>query len=365
MIEACLGSIMKKRILFLCKRRPQQRDLLKSPYGRFYYLPYELSKLGHEVTIALFSHNKNENCSSVADGISWHSMSTNPNPISAYFEIRKLTKELKPDWIVGFSDTYYGILAVSLAKTFKTRSILDAYDNYAAYIPWAKPLHALWFRAARQADILTAAGPSIADLFQREAGRKTTIVPMSADPSGFYFRDRFKCRQMFNLPADAILVGYSGAISNSRDIRTLFDAVELLRKDNDNIRLVLSGRVDAGISIPKTALNAGFVATDKLPYLISAVDVVAVVNKNSSFGIYSYPIKLYEAMASGLRVVASQTPATKWILANHSECLVGPEDPIGLSQRLQQALAQPPSAYEGLPNWQDGARIIDALIDSN
>ena len=35
------------RLLFVCKRHPQQRDLVTRPYGRFFHLPVALAALGH------------------------------------------------------------------------------------------------------------------------------------------------------------------------------------------------------------------------------------------------------------------------------------------------------------------------------
>ena len=46
------------KILFLSKRRPQGKDLLTRPYGRFFYLPYWLAQRGHEVYILLLSYKK-------------------------------------------------------------------------------------------------------------------------------------------------------------------------------------------------------------------------------------------------------------------------------------------------------------------
>ncbi len=46
------------------------------------------------------------------------------------------------------------------------------------------------------------------------------------------------------------------------------------------------------------------------------LDMVAVMNTPGAFGDYSYPIKLYEAMACGRPVVASRTASTAWVLRN-------------------------------------------------
>lgn len=47
------------------------------------------------------------------------------------------------------------------------------------------------------------------------------------------------------------------------------------------------------------------------------------MNTPGAFGDYSYPIKLYEAMACGRPVVASRTASTAWVLRDFPDRLVG------------------------------------------
>ena len=47
-------------ILFLSKRRPQNKDLILRPYGRFYYLPKILAERGHNVHVLLLDYKKNK-----------------------------------------------------------------------------------------------------------------------------------------------------------------------------------------------------------------------------------------------------------------------------------------------------------------
>ena len=345
---------MKKKILCLSKRRPQQRDLITSPYGRFFNLPRELSKLGHDVSIAVLSHTRGENQSGKSGELNWYSFSLSPNPVATYLQLKSLTKTLEPDWIVGFSDTYYGILSVHLAKSLGTKSMVDAYDNYAAYIPWAKPLHYLWYRAIADADIVTVAGPSIAKLITQKTNREDVkILPMAPDEIGFYYKDKFHARQSFRLPNDKIMFGYCGAISHTRGIDVLFDAYKIAKSHNPNIGLVLSGRTDGDIQIPRDAYYLGFVPNERLPYLINALDAMVVPNKNSEFGKYSYPIKLYEAMASGIGIIASETPATKWILERYPNCLVEAENAPKLAEKMLEYTTNPTAYFDHPSTWKN------------
>lgn len=44
------------KLLCLCKRHPQGRDLFNRPYGRFFHLPRLLAERGHEVHLLLLSY---------------------------------------------------------------------------------------------------------------------------------------------------------------------------------------------------------------------------------------------------------------------------------------------------------------------
>ena len=48
--------------------------------------------------------------------------------------------------------------------------------------------------------------------------------------------------------------------------------------------------------------------------LLNSMDVFAVVSRISAFGRFSYPVKLYEAMACRIPVAATATEPATWIL---------------------------------------------------
>lgn len=320
------------------------RDLLTSPYGRFYHLPRLLARRGHEVSILLCSYKREPDQLDVIDkdNIHWHSVSLAAlNPFSYYLKARQMTSEIKPDWLVGFSDTYYGILAQYLASRFGSRSLIDAYDNYESYMTWCKPLHYLWRHALATADLVTAAGPQLAELMGRNRLEKPTIVlPMAADPIGFKPLDKIKCRQELGLPSDKKLVGYCGSIHPSRGIDLLFDAYKILLREDKDVELVLTGRKGPGVSIPDGARWLGYLPDEQMPGLLNSMDVLTVINKTSAFGNFSYPVKLYEAMCCQVPVVAAATPATRWILAGFPNFLVASNDSVDLSRKITRILQE-------------------------
>jgi glycosyltransferase involved in cell wall biosynthesis len=349
-------------LLFLCKRRPQGKDLIASPYGRFFHLPRLLAERGHRVSIVLLDYENGAEFEIDDHGIHWCS-----SPVFRYLSaVEKQIADIGPDWIVGFSDTYFGILAARAARKHHTRCCIDAYDNYESYMPWAKPLHWLWRKALRRADLVTAAGPGLARLLAGNDNNKcTAVVPMAADPTGFEPQDKIACRELLELPADVPLVGYCGSMHRTRGVDVLFDAIPFVLAERPDVRFIHSGRTWSDVPLPETVTSLGFIDDDKVPVLLNSMDVLVVTNRASAFGNYSYPVKLYEAMSCGVPAVATRTLATDWILEGHPECLVEPGDSRELADAILGALSRPGIDYNNVPTWKSSCDLFErALLDS-
>jgi glycosyltransferase involved in cell wall biosynthesis len=336
------------------------RDLVTQPYGRFYYLPHYLAERGHEVTLLLLDYRNEAPVDIHRDGIRWIS---EPlilrNPGRYPDRLRQLLGSDRPDWVVGLSDTYFGILAQHYGHKYSIRSCIDAYDNYESYIPWLKPLHGLWRRALSRADLITAAGPDLVQFMSRQReGCPAVVVPMAADPIGFMPMDQTECRSQMGLPDDRRLIGYCGSLHKSRGVEVLFEAFERLRKTHPDVGLVLSGRQWSNVPVPESACSLGYIEDEKMPLLLNCMDALAVVNRDSAFGCYSHPVKLYEAMSCQVPVVVTSTAASKWILRDNPELLVPPSDAGALSSSLAVALDRGRIAYSCVPDWQS---VCDAL----
>jgi glycosyltransferase involved in cell wall biosynthesis len=341
------------------------KDLLTRPYGRFYYLPKLLADRGHEVYLLLLSYEKEADVTIHAHGFSWTSTSIfNTGPIRYMKKTKEIVRDEHPDWVIGFSDTYYGIFAQKLANRYGARSAIDAYDNYEGYIPWLQPLHYLWRKSLSRATLVTAAGPSLIQEFQKSRGAQpSVIVPMAADPSGFVPLDRRTCRKGLNLPLDKKLIGYCGGVSSSRGIEPLFDAFAQLSKRRPDAKLILSGRKDRNIKLPTDAHWLGYLPDEAVPRLLNSLDVLVVSNRPSKFGKFSHPVKLYEAMACNIPVVASATPSTQWILKDHPELLVEPENPSKLCETIERVLTNGHIDYGDQADWQTSCEIFEQALE--
>ena len=336
------------------------RDLLSRPYGRFYFLPKLLASRGHDVRVALMDYDRGAREQRSVDGVRWVSAS-----IANYAkEVGAQIRAERPDWIIGFSDTYFGILAARLAKKNGAKSCIDAYDNYESYLPWCRPLHWLWRRSLAKANLVTAAGPGLLTLMAGpRSARAAAVVPMAADPI-FTPLDKAESRSKLGLPQNVPLVGYCGSAHRSRGVETLFSAMNEAAQLDPKIRFFHSGRTWEDVPLPASLTSLGYIDDEDVPYFVNAMDVLVVVNRSSAFGDHSYPVKLYEAIASGVPVVATRTLATEWIMKDHPQCLVHPGDSGALAKTIVKMLRDRSVAAPQPAGWERSCDALESALES-
>lgn len=336
-------------VIFLCKQAPQGRDLLRRPYGRFYHIPRFLAEQGVNVTILLLNYKNEPAVYRQQDGIHWYSESIFPWQGNYLKRLHHLIQQERPDWVVGFSDTYYGILAQAVGQHYAINSLIDAYDNYESYLSWCKPLHSAWRKALKNATALTAAGQTLADLMAHARQIPANILHMAADPS-FIPLDRQTCRQQLKLPENKKMVGYTGSLHDNRGIEVLRGIAEYFQRDQE-VLFITSGRKQSRVSLPHNVIQLGYLPDDAMPTLMNALDVLLVLNKDSAFGNYSYPVKLYEAMACQIPTVCSDVSGTREILAKHPAGLAAFGDINDFIEKIQAALPLGRYNYSTTTNW--------------
>jgi glycosyltransferase involved in cell wall biosynthesis len=173
-------------------------------------------------------------------------------------------------------------------------------------------------------------------------------------------RERFKnlpdqqtARTQIGWAADAFIVGYIGRLhtmSMDKGVGTLIQALRQV----DGASLALVGGPDDmaaklrdkwleyGLPIERF-LYAGQVKPDAVPLYLSAFDVCAMPFPwTEHFAYYASPIKLFEYMASGRAIVASDLPSTADVVRDgESALLVPPSDADALAAAITRLRADP------------------------
>jgi len=173
--------------------------------------------------------------------------------------------------------------------------------------------------------------------------------------------DQAHWRRAFGWPPDAFIVGYAGRFVGGREgqdkgIGTLAEAVILLVQSEPDcpVRLALVGgpesvlepvrRQIAQAGLPDDFLLApGMVPVDAVPGYLQAFDVCVIPSPWSDFyAYYTSPLKLFEYMAAGKPIVATNLPSAMEILTDGKNALlVPPSDPGALADALHRLLDGP------------------------
>ena len=166
----------------------------------------------------------------------------------------------------------------------------------------------------------------------------------------FRKRDKIAARHLLDIDPASFIVMYVGQMYEWKGVETLIDAASLL-PENTQVWLV-GGTVEELPRIEEHvrrsgAVNiklAGYVRPNKVPWYLSASDVLVLPNSghaNVSL-YYTSPLKLFEYMAASRPVVASDLPSLREILTHEQNALlVSPDDPKILASAVLRLLAEP------------------------
>jgi glycosyltransferase involved in cell wall biosynthesis len=222
---------------------------------------------------------------------------------------------------------------------------------FKAYLPHfiRKPL--MWMTEvmenmlARQMNGLVAATPALAERFGHF--KDSTIAV-----NNYVILDEFKPRSALPNGLQPPAVTYFGGMSTERGIHELLAAMALLRKDLA-VKLELAGsfyvkeqqdQVMAGPEWQHVVWH-GEIGRADLASLLSRVQVGLVVLHPHPAYLTSHPTKLFEYMAAGIPVIASDFPLWRSIVEN-AGCgvLVDPFDPAAIASAIEYLITNPDEA---------------------
>jgi len=363
------------RILVLSKRQYTGRDLIDDRFGRIRELPIALAEAGHQVAGVCLSYRPRDE--RVHDDVkanirvNWHSLNAHrliPFSTGNYgLTVGAVVNALRPDVIWACSDAFHAILGVQFAKKFRAALVVDLYDNFESFTATRFPLIKTAFRRAlRRADGITCVSQPLVRYVRKISRYKGPIeVIENAVPTGvFRPRNQKMCRREFGLPSKGIFIGTAGAISRSRDIDTLFNAFQILAQRSSNIHLVLAGPCDKGISLPQNTHvhYVGDLSPEKVPTLLSTLDVSIICNRDSAFGKYCFPQKFYESLACEIPTVAAAIGAMRELLHSYPAHLYEPQNAESLAVAVMGMIDHPVLLPFKVPTWKSlGHRLEDFL----
>jgi glycosyltransferase involved in cell wall biosynthesis len=181
---------------------------------------------------------------------------------------------------------------------------------------------------------------------------------------------QMECRTALDVPLDRKIAVYTGHLYEWKGASVLAEAAAYLPEE---WIVYLVGGTDGDIAAFKARYGqsvkvrvVGRRPHDEMPKWLRAADVVVLPNVPSDdiSAKYTSPLKLFEYMASGTPIVASDLPSVREVLDEGTATLVTPGSPVALCQGIQEAAAAPKHKAEAaqakvrLDSWNQRALAI-------
>lgn len=172
---------------------------------------------------------------------------------------------------------------------------------------------------------------------------KILVAPDGVDLQTFEnLPSKIEARKLLNLPINKKILMYTGHLYSWKGVYTLVDSAKFLEK---NYEIILVGGTVEDIRKMKEYLQkntltnvtiAGHRPHEKIPYYLAAADVLILPNtaKEKISSHYTSPIKLFEYMASGAPIMASDLPSIREILDEDSACFFQPDNPLSFTETI-------------------------------
>jgi glycosyltransferase involved in cell wall biosynthesis len=154
-------------------------------------------------------------------------------------------------------------------------------------------------------------------------------------------------RAAIAVPADVPLAVYAGSLLPWKGVEVLIEAARRL----PGVRFVVAGGSDSDLARlrPQAAglgnlRMDGFQPPERVADYVIAADLFVVPNRSKPAisALYTSPLKVFEAMAAGVPIVASDLPSLRDILTPGEEAsFVAPDDPEALARGIADLLANP------------------------
>ncbi len=366
------------RILVISKRQYMNKDLIDDRYGRFREIPLALAAAGHAVSGICLSYRIRQEGVWTDERnnaqVTWHLLNADKllsiGSSSYWKKVEEISKTFQPDIIWACADAPHAILGYSVAKKLKALLMIDLYDNFESFGLTRLPgMTAAFRRALRKARGITCVSKPLAR-YVRETSRclcPIEVIENAVPENTFYPMEQTTCRRELKLPASGIFIGTTGAISKSRGIEALFQAFEILAQERSDVHLVLAGACDRGLSLPTHPRihYLGLLPAERIPLVLSALNIAVICNRKSLFGEYCFPQKFYESVACGVPVVAAATGSMLELLKDYPQNVYEPDNPESLAHALRCQMKNPCPLPGNVPTWNMmGKKLADFFTDA-
>lgn len=359
------------RILVLTSRYTATRDIIVEDFGRQTRLFSALKKLGHEIDFFVADYKKKEN-----KNLRLHGLNVMIRPFGIFsfvnfiFELRNIVAKKKYDYLIASSDPLWGIISSMILYKTKTEFAYDWHDNYETYKSYSIPFFG-WIDkiSMKKADIVLTVSHALKEKLSRERKHDIFAVQNGVDLNLFKPMDKMKCRNSLGLPRNAKIIAYAGSIQQRQGVGLLVNVFNKLKKEMDNLKLVIAGRFVAGqegrIDLNQDGIIHLSLNQENVAKLINAADIAVVPNKDDDFTRYCFPYKVIEYMACNTPIVATRLGDVELLLKEFKGSLCNPDDEKDMHDKIEMQLKKGKINYrKKLKNftWDRIALKLDKIL---
>ncbi len=181
---------------------------------------------------------------------------------------------------------------------------------------------------------------------------KIIVAPDAVDLKVFDLKmSKTEARQKLGLPVDKVILGYTGSLKTNemeKGISTILHAMPLL--SDKNVQFIAVGGLPRHIKEYKVLAESlgvkdwvefrSRVGLSELAWYQKAFDVLLLsFPQNDHYAYFISPLKLFEYMASGRPIVASDLPSIREVLDEESAVFVEPDNAQSLARGIKKVLS--------------------------
>lgn len=160
--------------------------------------------------------------------------------------------------------------------------------------------------------------------------------------------EKSNLRKKLELPLDKKIVLYAGHLYGWKGVDTILKTAKLLGGKQDIFFVVVGGSAEEqeGFAAKMkeggivNMLSVGHKLKKEIPHYLQSADILLLPNsaKSEESVKYTSPIKMFEYMASGVPIIASDLPSLREVLNEKNALLTSPDNPNAFAEAIEKLL---------------------------
>jgi teichuronic acid biosynthesis glycosyltransferase TuaC len=357
------------RVLWLCKTRYMNHDVIDDRYARLFELPNSLGK--RQAVSSFCLDYRLAKAAPVSDDLtgSWRRSSI-PRTffIGWFFVLLAYARQVRPQCVIASSDCLHIILGDLVSRLFGARFYADLYDDYSTFgLAKIPGMRWLYRRALARANGICAVSRTLGrDIEKQYPDKPVVVLESTIDAALFRPQDRVESRKMLGLDRfeGKKLVGVCGGLNAFHGADIVFNAFAKIAAQDPHVVFVVAGKLYNECPLPEREDVAylGMLPHSQMSYFFSALDVAVVALSNTRFGYYAFPQKAYELLACRVPVAAADVGALGMLFGSLKEALYDPDSSVALADTVLHQLEKKSLLDVRIPTWSEQAEKMDNFI---